>query len=201
MSSKAFEEESDEKDVPAATSFPLLDLPAELRNNVYARVVEGQPEAYLTKRTSNKLASRSALPRANRQIREEFLAVLYMTADVVTDVSNFNFAQVITFLNRLRDAELKALPSSVAQKGRQVIIRLQIPLHFPGSGNRNLNRWLNRIQHPTKKGVNVKMSYVVKGRMPESRLWLEDLRSRRDRLPTGKKRDEVVKIVDALRKV
>lgn len=53
--------------------FRFLDLPPEIRNSIYTYAA---PTAYLRATTKGRLASRSALPRVNHQIREEFLASL-----------------------------------------------------------------------------------------------------------------------------
>ena len=195
-------EVSDEEAAPANRPFPILDLPAELRNNVFAKVIEDQPEAFLTSRTRYKLASRSSLPRVSRQIREEFLALLFVSADIVTDVCDFNFSHVITFFNRLRDAELKTLPTNEAISTRQITVRLVLKASGFSMNYSRLLRWLNRIQHPTKKGANVNVSYVVQrwpyGGRPG---WIHSTRKLKAdaaTLPVGRKKEEFEKIVEAL---
>ena len=75
----------------------FLDLLAEIRNMIYEMVVDKLPEAYLCSRTRSNLACRCALLRVNHQIREEFLAVLYVRASKITDtVQNFDFRHVVT---------------------------------------------------------------------------------------------------------
>ncbi|KAK5728501.1 hypothetical protein LTR15_001637 [Elasticomyces elasticus] len=95
----------------------------------------------------------------NRQVRNEYTSVLYLTAPLVTArIRSFDFAHVVTFLNRLSNHELAALPSQQVPSERQILAKL----HFDGPAlTERLDRWLNRREHPTKKGTSVVVSYVV----------------------------------------
>ena len=92
-------ERSDQSNDLADRPFRFQNLPAELRNNVYSKVIESQPNARLKPRGKGKLASRSALARVNHQIRDEYLAVLYLTANIRADVTNFDITHIVTFFN------------------------------------------------------------------------------------------------------
>lgn len=144
--------------------FPLLDLPAELRNNIYEKVLENQPKVYLSKRTRGNLASQSALARVSRQVRNEFLPVMYLCAgEIIASVQNFDFRHIVTFLNRLSDKEMTALVETPSSR------KMKIELTFTSSFRSNrfseefalLHRWINRLEHPTKRGTKIDATYVV----------------------------------------
>ena len=142
--------------------FPFLDLPAELRNNIYEKVCEAEPEAFLIKRGRGNLASRSALPRVCHQIRNEFNSILYLCAgELIASVTDFDFQHIVTFINRLSDMELRSLlPTTDVPSSRE----MSVELIFEDSPDYSLlERWVKRMQHPTKKGTNVAISYTVLG--------------------------------------
>ena len=113
-------------DSPSDQPFKLLDLPPELRNNIYDKVIENHPRAYLTTRSGRTIASGSALLRVNRSVRAEFLNALYISATIVADVTNFDFSQIITFFNRLRDTHLSSLSQGGAPSKCHMLIRLKV---------------------------------------------------------------------------
>lgn len=91
--------------------FPFMQLPPELRNNIYEKALENHPVLHLSRsRTKKTLASGSSLIRASKAIRQEFLQMVVVGAPIVeTTVLNYDFAHVIAFMNRMSDAELKRL--------------------------------------------------------------------------------------------
>lgn len=127
--------------------------------------VIGGRYAFLRPGNHGRLDQRCALPKVCRLVRQEFLAVLYTSVDILTRVSNFNFAHIVTFFNRLQDSELNTLPLSVSRSDRRMLVSLEFPLNrggvrtFHARLEAHLNRWLNRLEHPTKKGVNVNVTY------------------------------------------
>ncbi|KAK3700973.1 hypothetical protein LTR37_015679 [Vermiconidia calcicola] len=186
--------------------FPLLKLPAELRNNVYEKVSE-DTTAYISKRTRGRLACSSSLLRVSRQVRDEFLPILMLHAsEIVAKVEEFNFRHLVTFLNRLSDLELKSLSTSAQVSSRTIRIELQmrnpqvvdLPL---------LVRWLKRTAHPTKRGTQIEISYVAVDSAPHSGILLH-LRSMIQylertgtlRLRDSKSEDEAKKICAAFKK-
>ncbi|KAK3654175.1 hypothetical protein LTR56_004230 [Elasticomyces elasticus] len=129
----------------------LLDLPPELRNLVYEFVFASTGGVHLSPKAHRKhLACGSALNRVNKQVRHEFLTVGELVVDIHTSAPNFDFRHIVAFLNRLSDKEMQALPSLTVPVQRKVIVDLQ-----PSSTMRPmyLERWINRIEHPTKKGM------------------------------------------------
>ena len=155
-------------------AFRLLDLAPELRNEIYAAVLQSEPRAYLRSNNGGKLFSKSALSRVNRQVREEFSSLLRMAApELVAEVKNFNFGHVITFLNRMDQCEIDTLPTSLSTVGhRRMIISLRVTsgscLRWQHGGygiNRQddgkLQRWLNRMQCRGKKGTEIDCAYEV----------------------------------------
>ncbi|KAK5747486.1 hypothetical protein LTR17_000127 [Elasticomyces elasticus] len=129
----------------------LLDLLPELRNLVYEFVFASTGGVHLSPKAHRKhLACGSALNRVNKQVRHEFLTVGELVVDIHTSAPNFDFRHIVAFLNRLSDKEMQALPSLTVPVQRKVIVDLQ-----PSSTMRPmyLERWINRIEHPTKKGM------------------------------------------------
>lgn len=200
MPSSASDGVQSENEAPG-NCFRLLDLPPEVRNNIYYKVLENYPKGFLRSDGRGRVACRSALPRISRLVRQEFLAILYLSADTECRIVNLDFSHVVTFFNQLRDAELKALPSGLSPSDRQMILKLSIPgLLRPALLEPRLDRWLKRVQHPTKKGVNVNISYVAE---PPRRGWHMGwhrwLQTRREWLTGDKQKAELEKIIEALK--
>ncbi|KAK4896882.1 hypothetical protein LTR27_005129 [Elasticomyces elasticus] len=132
--------------VPHATPkdhSPFLSLPAELRNLIYECSVE-QSSAVLIHYARGRLISNSPLMGVNRQVRNEYTSVLYLAAPLITaHIRNGDFAHLVTFLNRLSDHELAALPSQEVPSERQILAKL----HIDGPTlTERLDRWLNRLR-------------------------------------------------------
>lgn len=141
--------------------FRLLDLAPELRNNIYACVLQSDPQAYLTTSNGVDLFSKSALSRVNRQVREEFNSLLQTASpELVAEVKNFNFGHVITFLNRMDKRDLDTLPNTHRlSSGRRMIINLIITINPNKLDCGKLRRWLKRLQRPEKKGSTLLFEY------------------------------------------
>lgn len=173
----------------------FLELPPEVRNNIYAKVIEVQPEAFITSRTRNILACRTALPRVCKQVREEFVPMLYLFAEIIADVKDFDYGRVIRFLNSLEETSLSQLPGLQATNdGRVITVELRICENFSKNADK-MTRWLNRIEHPTAKGAKVQTKYEVVGgetKIPEGSTWTNyrNLRDYRTFLPIWHKRHE-----------
>ncbi|GAB7364420.1 hypothetical protein MBLNU230_g4961t1 [Neophaeotheca triangularis] len=167
----------------------ILELAAELRNNIYTKVLEDHPQAFLSTGTKANLATTSRLIKVNKQIHQEFLSVLYTHApQIIARVNNFNFTHIVTFFNRLSDIELKTIPAEKVQTYAEIVAaaentdantaaarfqrrrrsrqrKMTIELCFKYNRPLNmhlLSRWLNRLAVPSKKGSNLKTSYTVK---------------------------------------
>ena len=88
----------------------LLELPAELRNTIYAYAAEGRT-AYL-KKGQRQLTDNSPLLATNHQLREEYTVILLLYAKTIkAEVIDFDFRHIVTFLNNLSTGELNALPN------------------------------------------------------------------------------------------
>lgn len=185
----------------------LLDLPAELRNTIYTMVLE-DTEVLLSRNTTKKaLAVGCALPRVNKQVRDEFMAVALLSADIRTTAMDFDFRHIVTFLNRLSDAELKALPSVTVPSQRRITVDLIISDRCPVRPP-YFQRWINRAGHPTKKGTNINLQYnlasgrthhtgppwVAGGQTPRFAAWKPLFK----RLKEGREKEELGKITAAL---
>ena len=195
-------------------AFRFLDLPAELRNNIYEKVAEDET-AYLKKNTRGNLACASGLSCLNSQVRSEFLAILILVApQIVTLVTNWDFSHVVRYLNKLSDAELNALPTVKTPSARSMDIQLRVT-HEPRFNIDFLTRWLNRMSHPTKKGTDLGVRYTVvdsidfskfggfpvrrKGSVKHISAWAELLEHKAKAVGSGRTADEAKNIVQALR--
>ena len=89
---------------------PFLALPRELRDEIYKHVLEQDESSTLKTGRGNNIVTRCGLVGVNNQISEEFLDAVLFHAHVITaTVRNHNFAHVVTFLNRLSQAQLARL--------------------------------------------------------------------------------------------
>ncbi|KAK1086262.1 hypothetical protein LTR33_001655 [Friedmanniomyces endolithicus] len=141
---------------PAKPSL-LLDLPPELRNLIYEAVLASTGGASLSAKPHIRhLSFASGLPRTNKQVREEFVAAAWLLGNIHTTVPGLSFRHIVTFLNRLPDAELRALPTITLPAQRRVVIEI-IPRFFWDT--ELLDRWTRRAAHPTKKGTQVSFEY------------------------------------------
>lgn len=140
---------------------PFLELPAELRNEIYDYVAPSYT-AVLRQNARGRLLTNSPLAAVSRQVCEEYIATLYLCAPITAHVKNLDFSHLVTFLNKLSDRELRALPSVNVPSERHILIKLNITDACPPISDM-LNRWLLRCEHPTKKGTNLQVSYVVSG--------------------------------------
>lgn len=85
---------------------------------------------------------------------------MYLHApDTVASVNDFDFGHIITFLNRLSDLEIKDLLD--VQSSRKMTVELSFSHRFSYSDYDKLARWINRSQHPTKRGTQIDASYPV----------------------------------------
>ena len=111
---------------------------------------------------------------------------------------DYDFRHIVTFLNRLSEAELKALPLSGNLSSRKI----QVELEFTSRPNENqdlLIRWLKRLEHPTKKGTKIEAVYTLKSdavmRLPLAAPWRVTWLNRRIAvMGPGRMQDEAKKI-------
>lgn len=176
----------------------LLELPAEIRNSIYEEVA-ADSQALISRRHRGTLLSKSGLGRLSRQVRSEYHAALYLYAPKITArVKNSDFGHVVTFLNRLSDAEMRALPSVQVASNRRVTLELEL-----GSDRVDydlLRRWLRRCGHPTKRGTNIGFSYDDPKRTYRCQLavlrYLDNLMMKSG---DARMKEETRKMIDALR--
>lgn len=139
------------------------------------------------------------------------MSIVQLVADIHTSVMNFDFTHIVTFLNRLPDAEMRTLPMSSTAAKRSIIVELWFTWNStrqiearPYSPPHMLGRWLNRLEHPTKRGVNVDLHY----RLPEDRIYLSQRPSVWTRgmqtvvagMAAGRRKEELAKILAQLSK-
>lgn len=99
-------------------TFRLFDLPAELRNVVYEKIAEDQTAEIRSRKKF--LTDRSGLLGIEDRLRDEYLPILLLhSSELAVQIIDFDFGKLISFFNRLSDAEVNALPStSKPAKGR-----------------------------------------------------------------------------------
>ncbi|TKA28658.1 hypothetical protein B0A50_02985 [Salinomyces thailandicus] len=137
----------------------LLDLPPELRDVVYAMVLQDTRVQLANNTRIKSLASTSPLSRLNKQIRHEFHGAALLTADIATTVCNFDFRHLDAFLSRASDAELKSFSTMKAPTRRNIKVEL-IMQTFDASILQNLRRWIKRAGHPSKRGTAIDVQYT-----------------------------------------
>ncbi|KAK3670033.1 hypothetical protein LTR78_010064 [Recurvomyces mirabilis] len=142
--------------------FPILDLPAELRNAIYEYAAL-DATAVVRPNVRGKVLSNSPLTRVSHQVREEYSSMLLLTAPTITaHVKDLDFAHIVALLNRLSDQELRALPSITLPSDRSIRINLHIT-EACATHSDTLTRWLLRLEHPTKSGTNLNITYRALG--------------------------------------
>ena len=135
-----------------------MDLPAELRNLVYAEVAKDNI-AVLEKGT---FTDNSAFSQVSAQIHNEYMPILALHAKAIKPtVVDFDFRHIVTFINRLSAAELNNLPSLTKSNGRNIEITLHFTNRAPFPDDYLLRRWLKRAGSTTKKGTMLDFQYSV----------------------------------------
>ena len=138
--------------------FRFLELPGELRNLVYEQVA--QQQAGVLHR--GKLLVHSGLLGVSKQVGGECRAVVLIAGDIQANVNNFDFRHVVTFINKLYEAELTTLLSITTVSRRAIKINLNFTRYLleGRSDQKLLHRWLNRTGHTTKKEAKLDMVYA-----------------------------------------
>ncbi|EME39540.1 hypothetical protein DOTSEDRAFT_66509 [Dothistroma septosporum NZE10] len=153
-------------------TFPFLRLPRELRDEIYQYVLLGRSAALSTSK-GQSLTTTSPLTAVNEQICEEFNdALLFYSETITTNVRNYSFAHIVTFLNRLSEAQVARLASCPSKEASQATSihkatpsperTIRITLSFtPKAKNcrTNLNRWLDRFDVEGKRGSEIMFEY------------------------------------------
>lgn len=142
------------------TRCAFLALPRELRDEIYKHVLESDSSVTMNQRN---FITKSGLVGTNSQICSEYLdAVLYYAPVIHTTVRNHNFAHVVTFLNRLSDAQFTRLKSNATAKSPQRKIWITLTYsHTKQSTKPQLNRWLNRFDDPNRRGAEIEFGYLL----------------------------------------
>jgi hypothetical protein len=151
---------------------PFLALPREMRDEIYKHVLN-QDESSTLKSGSRNIVTRCGLVGVDSQITEEFLdAVIFYAPVITTTVRNHNFAPVVTFLNRLSEAQLTRLstrePRTAEADDAKPKRKIRIILSYAAGAKRKdsrarLNRWLDRFDVPSKRGKEIEFEYGCDG--------------------------------------
>jgi len=143
--------------------FRLLDLPPELRSRVYEFHLDDKPQAHLIWLIYQhpQLATTSSLILVSKQVREEFLGIVYLAGPIIyTTARNYDFRHIVTYLNRLDNLELERLTDKDKPYAKEMKIVIGITQNCP-STLPYLDRWVNQAAHPTKKGIEINFQYQV----------------------------------------
>jgi hypothetical protein len=136
-----------------ATHFRFLDLSAELRNNIYDKIIEETCLVLPRGNANRPLGLSAAFARVGKGIRSEFLPLALKTTPIIrTEVRNWNFGHIVNFMNRIGDDEMERL---VREQ------RVRVDLWFSGENAdpSGLVRWLERFDDE-RRGDGVTFEYV-----------------------------------------
>ena len=152
-----------QKKADVVKPFRLLDLPPELRADIYEKVIEDNPIAFFSRsHPKADLLSTSPLVFVNKQIREEFKGTLYMRGTLTTTVRDFDFGPLIGFLNRMDDRDVKLFEGAQENSNvlRKAVITLLVQVFCP-EYPKYLARWVKRMDDLTKKGASIEFEYEI----------------------------------------
>ncbi|KAF7196180.1 hypothetical protein HII31_02581 [Pseudocercospora fuligena] len=160
----------------AQKTFPFLNLPAELRNEIYEYDMINHESVRLSRRVSKAkvnstkgfpISSRSGLLKVNRQVREEYCGLAITEAPFIEkEVINFNFGYLITYFNSLEENLIKKWeaadtngPDQQQSTRKTFLIHINCNKNFNDEHMSGLKRWLNRMGNKTKQGSMIEMRY------------------------------------------
>ncbi|KAK5696958.1 hypothetical protein LTR17_024153 [Elasticomyces elasticus] len=136
----------------------LFDLPPELRTAIYEQIFISNGGVQLFRNTSRRnLATTCPLIRVNKQIRDEFLSAALLLADIRTTAIGLDFRHIVSFMNRLSERKIAALPKNDNLTERAVSIEIIMPKQWKREVY--LARWISRVQDSVKKGTQVRYRY------------------------------------------
>ena len=136
-----------------ATHFRFFDLSAELRNNIYDKIIEETCLVLPRGNANRPLGFSAAFARVSKGIRSEFLPLALKTTRIIrTEVRNWDFGHIVNFMNRIGDDEMERL---VREQ------RVRVDLWFSGENAdpSGLVRWLERFDDE-RRGDGVTFEYV-----------------------------------------
>lgn len=129
----------------------FLDLPPELRWRIYEEAAKSI-SIQVNDRFSPVRFS-TALPLVSRQVRAESLPVIYAIGPINAVVINWAFSGLLTFEERLSEAELRSIQENPVRK---VLI---IKTGSASSGIPELQNWLRRFADPRADALFVRWEY------------------------------------------
>lgn len=147
--------------------FEFLELPPELRNAIYAAILEDAPVT-IPRNHRRRLKMPSALIGANKMIHDEFRSYATLEAPVIrADVFNLDFGHVITYLNRLGETQLKQLEhASSSQRSTEQTIKIVLTMKVIETyliPYAQVDRWLNRFDDTLKRAAGMRFEYEAVG--------------------------------------
>lgn len=174
-------------------------MPAELRNIVYADVAS---DATISLGKDGSLTENSNIRLAGPQLRGEYDPILLVCAkEVKTEVHEYEFRHIVTFINRLSTAELNSMPNINSTPARRIEVTMFFcRMNFPDGYF--LRRWLNRANSTTKKGTELDFTYVLRNDFRDTsypygyrlRNWAQLVADYVDGAEDGRSREEAEKI-------
>ena len=190
----------------------FIDLPGEIQNEVYQAVLD-QAGAYLVKNL--RIAMPTSLSLVSKEIRAQLLE--HAMYSVTARVTDYNFRDVITFLNRLPEEDIGLLRSKTENPNepeRKPKLNLELVFSgqfrgFPRGSARGLSggslqhtglpRWLNRFSVPSKRASNLELVYTpTENSMHTLGLLSRSCELYLQTLQDGKGKDEMRKIHTSL---
>ncbi|GIZ40834.1 hypothetical protein CKM354_000415700 [Cercospora kikuchii] len=140
--------------------FEFLELPPELRNAIYALVVEDHP-IVIPHNHRRRVKITSGLIRVNKMIHDEIRSYATLEAPVIrAQAIDFCFGHVITYLNRLGETQLKQLEhGSDMQRSTAQTIKIKLVFTTYCPKYHELDRWLDRFDVSAKRAATVRFEY------------------------------------------
>ncbi|KAK4543648.1 hypothetical protein LTR36_005293 [Oleoguttula mirabilis] len=108
-----------------------------------------------------QLATTSTLVLVSKQVRDEFIGMLYLAAPIIcTTGRNFDFRHIVTYLNRLSQVEIEKLSPDDEPPERSTSILLLVKDDYDRM-TPYLGLWVNRVELPSKRGTKIDFQYAV----------------------------------------
>lgn len=148
----------------------FLDLPGEVQNEIHQAVLQQIGGGFLVK--GLRIAMPTSLSLVSKQIHAQLLGQAMYA--ITARVAHFEFANVITFLNRLPEKDIGLLKTKTTTSGeleRKPKLKIELKVSAFNLSTSDLLRWLNRFSVPTKRAAGLEIEYVwLSGNLP----WLKD---------------------------
>ncbi|KAK4506557.1 hypothetical protein PRZ48_000289 [Zasmidium cellare] len=140
-------------------SFPFLNLPSELRNEIYEILVENTPLRLTRRRSDRIIVNPSPLLLVSKQVFKEYSTLDYSAATLETRVIDYDFTHVSEYLDSLSESEIADLISKDSTQPAKRRFRIELVAGQPHDDWKTIIDWLNRMAHPDKAGGKIDFEY------------------------------------------